>query len=93
MKNRNKGQIPEEYIDIEAKAAPIEVDVPIIVHATLHTSDGSDLCVNDPDAAMMSAQFPTERVLTVYHNGAPEVTTVKQLVEEVLLSIKGEVKE
>ena len=25
MKNRNKGQIPEEYIDIEAKAQPIEV--------------------------------------------------------------------
>ena len=93
MKNRNKGQSPEEYIDIEAKAQPIEVDVPIIVHATLHTSDGSDLCVNDPDAAMMSTQFPAEACLTVYQNGIPVTTTIKQLVEEVLLSIKGEVKE
>ena len=90
MKNRNKGQIPEEYIDIEAKAHPIEVDIPIVVHATLHTSDGSDLCVNDPDAAMMSTQFPAEACLTVYQNGIPVTTTVKQLVEEVLLSIKGE---
>lgn len=93
MKNRNKGQIPEEYIDIEAKAQPIEVDVPIVVHATLHTRDGADLCVNDPDAAMMSTQFPAEACLTVYQNGIPVTTTVKQLVEEVLLSIKGEVKE
>lgn len=47
----------------------------------------------DPDAISMSIQFPEDRVLVVYHNGMQEVVSVKQLVKETILSIKGEVKE
>lgn len=90
MKNYNKDQVPEDSVYIETKTEPIEVDVPIIIHAKLQNADGRVISAVDPDAAMMSEQYPESKVLTVYHNGVPEVCTVKQLVEEVLLSIKGE---
>ena len=90
MKNYNKDQVPDESVYLEAETQPIKVDVPIIIHAKLQNADGSVISAVDPDAAMMSEQYPESKVLTVYHNGVPEVCTVKQLVEEVLLSIKGE---
>lgn len=90
MKNYNKDQVPDESVYLKAETQPIKVDVPIIIHTRLQSGDGAVISAVDPDAAMMSEQFPREYCLTVYQSGAPVVTTVKQLVEEVLLSIKGE---
>ena len=41
----------------------------------------------------LSQKFPTEKCLTVYHNGIPETMSVTDLVKDALLHIKAEIKD
>lgn len=63
-----------------------------IIRVNLLDTDKNLMIPNDVDAMVMSQQFPDEKCLTIYHNGIPEVYTVKQLIKETMLQIKGEVE-
>jgi hypothetical protein len=63
-----------------------------IIRVNLFDSDNNLLIPNDADARVMSQQYPDQKCLTVYHNGIPEVYTVKQLIKETMLQIQGEVE-
>lgn len=63
-----------------------------IIRVNLLDTDKNLMIPNDVDAMVMSQQFPEEKCLTIYHNGIPEVYTVKQLIKETMLQIKGEVE-
>lgn len=63
-----------------------------IIRVNLLDTDKNLLLPNDADAMVMSQQYPDQKCLTVYHNGIPEVYTVKQLIKETMLQIEGEVE-
>lgn len=88
MKN---GNIPEEdeCLYVEQPQYPAERSI----MTTLKTAEGSPAIVVDPDAVAMSKQYPSENITVVYHNGIPTVMSVRQLVEEALISIQGKVSE
>jgi hypothetical protein len=85
---KDKDPIDCDYFKVEAKQQPQEK----VIRICLRDTDGKVLAADDPDAITMSQQYPDEKIITVYHNGIPEVMSVNQLIKEALIQVKGNVE-
>lgn len=85
---KDKDPIDCDYFKVEPKQQPQEK----VIRICLKDGNGNVLAAEDPDAITMSQQYPDEKIITVYHNGIPEVMSVNQLIKEALIQVKGSIK-